>query len=235
MKNFEEKLKGELDKLPYTKHLDDGQYNDGVISGFELGARWVSSLQSGEGEMDHSNLMSYIKKRWEQIEATVKRHGSDGFQIYRTGVEDGAAFGNSTPTEGDNDPVVNDPLTIGYIYNVIDLEEYNVPQCIVDEIFGKGYLLGLNHPTPTEQPDDIDFLPSDKMVEGWFENNINDDSASSAIYKFRLWLNDLKAKVNYYQSTEQPKRDPSECQHLNTKRAGLGYWQICNDCGKKIF
>ena len=56
------------------------------------------------------------------------------------------------PSEGDNDPVVNDPLTIGYIYNVIDLEEYNVPQCIVDEIFGKGYLLGLNHPTPTEQP-----------------------------------------------------------------------------------
>jgi len=57
------------------------------------------SLHPSEGEIDHSNLMSYIKKRWEQIEATVKRHGSDRFQIYRTGVEDGAAFGNSTPTD----------------------------------------------------------------------------------------------------------------------------------------
>ena len=37
----------------------------------------------------HDDVMDYIKKRWEQIEATVKRHGSDGFQIYRTGVEDG--------------------------------------------------------------------------------------------------------------------------------------------------
>lgn len=38
MKNFEELLQKELDKLPYTKHLDDGQYNDGKIAGFELGA-----------------------------------------------------------------------------------------------------------------------------------------------------------------------------------------------------
>jgi hypothetical protein len=37
---FEEALELELDKLPYTKHLDDGQYNDGKITGFELGARW---------------------------------------------------------------------------------------------------------------------------------------------------------------------------------------------------
>lgn len=44
MKNFEELLQKELDKLPYTKHLDDGQYNDGKIAGFELGARWALSL-----------------------------------------------------------------------------------------------------------------------------------------------------------------------------------------------
>lgn len=33
-------LEEELNKLPYTKHLDDGQYNDGRLTGFELGAKW---------------------------------------------------------------------------------------------------------------------------------------------------------------------------------------------------
>jgi hypothetical protein len=33
-------LEDELNKLPYTKHLDDGQYNDGVLVGYELGATW---------------------------------------------------------------------------------------------------------------------------------------------------------------------------------------------------
>jgi hypothetical protein len=33
--------------------------------------------------------MNYIKKRWTQIEPNVKRLNIDGFQIYRTGVEDG--------------------------------------------------------------------------------------------------------------------------------------------------
>lgn len=38
--DFEQELDEQLNKLPYTKHLDDGQYNDGVLDGFELGARW---------------------------------------------------------------------------------------------------------------------------------------------------------------------------------------------------
>ena len=33
-------LEDELKKLPYTKHLDDGQYNDGQLAGFEWGAGW---------------------------------------------------------------------------------------------------------------------------------------------------------------------------------------------------
>ena len=44
MENFEELLQAELDKLPYEKHLDDGQYNDGQQAGFELGARWALRL-----------------------------------------------------------------------------------------------------------------------------------------------------------------------------------------------
>lgn len=37
---WEAGLEAELNKLPYTKHLDDGQYNDGQLAGFELGAQW---------------------------------------------------------------------------------------------------------------------------------------------------------------------------------------------------
>jgi hypothetical protein len=38
---FNVALKQELDKLPYTNGLDDGQFNDGVCNGFELGAEWA--------------------------------------------------------------------------------------------------------------------------------------------------------------------------------------------------
>ena len=34
-------LEKELNKLPYTKGVDDGQYNEGVIDGFELGFNFV--------------------------------------------------------------------------------------------------------------------------------------------------------------------------------------------------
>jgi hypothetical protein len=37
---WEQGLGPELQKLPYTKHLDDGQYNDGQLVGFEFGATW---------------------------------------------------------------------------------------------------------------------------------------------------------------------------------------------------
>lgn len=33
-------------------------------------------------------------------------------------------------------------------------------------------------------------LPTDAETEQWFADNIDGDSASSAIYKFRLWLKD---------------------------------------------
>ncbi len=38
---FEQLLSARLEELPYTKHLDDGQYNDGQAYGFECGARWA--------------------------------------------------------------------------------------------------------------------------------------------------------------------------------------------------
>ena len=44
MKNFEQLLQDELNKLPFEKGLDDGQYNDGQLAGFEAGARWAIAL-----------------------------------------------------------------------------------------------------------------------------------------------------------------------------------------------
>jgi hypothetical protein len=37
----DDEITEEMNKLPYTKHLDDGRYNDGVITGFEMGAEYV--------------------------------------------------------------------------------------------------------------------------------------------------------------------------------------------------
>ena len=39
-------------------------------------------------------------------------------------------------------------------------------------------------------------LPTDAECEAWHDLNIDGDSASSAIYKFRLWLNDRAKQLN---------------------------------------
>lgn len=36
----DEEIEKYIKTFPYTKHLDDGQYNDGVIVGAELGIEW---------------------------------------------------------------------------------------------------------------------------------------------------------------------------------------------------
>lgn len=40
--DFQAAMLAEMDKLPYVKHLDDGQYNDGQILGFQKGAEWAA-------------------------------------------------------------------------------------------------------------------------------------------------------------------------------------------------
>ena len=39
----DEEVEQYLKSFPYTKHLDDGQYNDGVIVGAELAIEWMRS------------------------------------------------------------------------------------------------------------------------------------------------------------------------------------------------
>ena len=36
----DEEIEKYINSFPYTKHLDDGQYNDGVMVGVELGIEW---------------------------------------------------------------------------------------------------------------------------------------------------------------------------------------------------
>lgn len=37
----DDEIDKEMDKLPFSKHVDDGLYNDGQLMGFELGAKWM--------------------------------------------------------------------------------------------------------------------------------------------------------------------------------------------------
>ena len=37
----DEEIGKEMDKLPFSKHVDDGLFNDGQLMGFELGAEWM--------------------------------------------------------------------------------------------------------------------------------------------------------------------------------------------------
>lgn len=59
---FEELLQNELDKLPFEKGLDDGQYNDGQLSGFELGARWLLSVMIKPDICDNCNQEIIVEK-----------------------------------------------------------------------------------------------------------------------------------------------------------------------------
>ena len=43
----DEEVEQYLKSFPYTKHLDDGQYNDGKIAGAELAIQWMRNLIQG--------------------------------------------------------------------------------------------------------------------------------------------------------------------------------------------
>ena len=44
----DEEIEQYLKSFPYTKHLDDGQYNDGQIVGAELAIQWMrNKIQGG--------------------------------------------------------------------------------------------------------------------------------------------------------------------------------------------
>ena len=47
----DEEIGKEMDKLPFSKHIDDGMFNDGQLNGFELGATWMrDKIQGGNNE-----------------------------------------------------------------------------------------------------------------------------------------------------------------------------------------
>jgi hypothetical protein len=43
----DEEIEKYIQTFPYTKHLDDGQYNDGVIVGAELAIEWMKNKIQG--------------------------------------------------------------------------------------------------------------------------------------------------------------------------------------------
>ena len=47
----DEEVEQYLKSFPYTKHLDDGQYNDGAIVGADLAIQWMrDKIQGGNNE-----------------------------------------------------------------------------------------------------------------------------------------------------------------------------------------
>ncbi len=62
---FESALTYELSKLPYTKHLDDGMYNDGQIDGFEIGARWAKTYTSKQSD---DNFIDWLHRNYNDID-----------------------------------------------------------------------------------------------------------------------------------------------------------------------
>ena len=65
--DLDELISAELEKLPYTKHLDDGQYNDGQLVGFELGAYWAfqKALEIlGDKKFSEKELAEALTNSW---------------------------------------------------------------------------------------------------------------------------------------------------------------------------
>jgi hypothetical protein len=51
----DEEVEKYLDTFPYTKHLDDGQYNDGQITGAELAIQWMRDKIQIRAKLNQTN------------------------------------------------------------------------------------------------------------------------------------------------------------------------------------
>ena len=60
-----------------------------------------------------------------------------------------------------------------------------------ETLLSENELVILELSPPLTEP--VTELPNDEETEQWFTDNIDGDSASSAIYKFRLWLRDRQS------------------------------------------
>lgn len=70
---WEQGLEKEINKLPYTKHLDDGQYNDGQLAGFEFGATWGYN----KAKEKYKYTEEHLRKCWKACLDFNKPAGSD--------------------------------------------------------------------------------------------------------------------------------------------------------------
>jgi len=70
---WQEELKEQLDKLPYTKHLDDGGYNDGQLAGFELGAQWGYNKCKEKYKLNTKEMKAILEFDFEKDDYDRKR------------------------------------------------------------------------------------------------------------------------------------------------------------------
>ena len=62
----DEEIEDFISSFPYTKHLDDGQYNDGVISGIEIGIEWYRKQNKESSFVSYNHIFDKAKEMHEQ-------------------------------------------------------------------------------------------------------------------------------------------------------------------------
>jgi hypothetical protein len=102
MKTFDEKLQAELDKLPFESGVDDGMYNDGVLDGFELGARWAASHSKEPEVVSEEDI--YTEAVQVANQGQFKSNFPHDWKSSHEGFRDGAAWMRSKLTN----PVVTE-------------------------------------------------------------------------------------------------------------------------------
>lgn len=75
-------LKERLDELPYTKHLDDGGYNDGQVVGFENGAEWGYNKAREKYKFTEEDMMEAMLKICDYYADSLNTEGVlDGYKF----------------------------------------------------------------------------------------------------------------------------------------------------------
>ena len=64
----DEEIGKEMDKLPFSKHVDDGLFNDGQLMGFELGAKWMKEQILGKEDKTFKQ-----KSKWTEVDNMTRR------------------------------------------------------------------------------------------------------------------------------------------------------------------
>lgn len=115
-KEFNALLMEKLEELPYTKHLDDGQFNDGQLYGFECGANWAYEKILKSGNLTEKQLSLSEKVHEGQLASLeIEDIIFQAFSKYETEIYKTLDFSITTDYY-DNSIVIKFAPTVSYPY-----------------------------------------------------------------------------------------------------------------------